>query len=236
MPHRAAPVSAVRASAVAAALAAIAIGIAGCTSGGTIVNPIVRDSPLPIMLPSPGSSASARIVESSDAVLQEHLLTLSDLPTGWKQGPGAAIAGDSTCTAISDPAYNRLPLHAEAEFTSGSGLEGLTEILAYGSTPEVDAAWTSYVQAMASCGRLTMRLAGQTLQLTLTQVRFPRTGDVMDAREGVNAQGRKASFYFVVTRKGDLVEAVTYSGWGTASMSEIQRFVEGAAVATDDIT
>jgi hypothetical protein len=47
--------------------------------------------PIAILVPSPGSSASARIVESSDTLLRERLLTLADLPAGWTWGTGAGV-------------------------------------------------------------------------------------------------------------------------------------------------
>jgi hypothetical protein len=136
---------------------------------------------------------------------------------------------------MSDPAYRRLPLHAEADFTSSSSLPSLTETLAYGSTAQVDAAWTSYVQTIASCGHLTMRLAGQTRPLVLTRMPFPRTGDATDARQAVTSEGPTASIYLVVIRKGDLLASVTYSDWGTPSTSEVLRFVEDADAMTADI-
>jgi hypothetical protein len=233
VPHRAVGVSTV---AAAVFMAAVAITITGCSSGGPVVHdPIVRDSPVEILVPSPSSSASAKIVESSDTVLQAHLLTLSDLPAGWKQDTDTSADNDSSCTAISDPAYSHLPLQAKAHFTSGASMPSLTETLAYGSTAQVDAAWTDYAQAITSCGHLTMRLAGQTLSLTLTQMPYPRTGNPTDARQAVTTEGRTASIYFVVIRKGNLLESVTYSDWGTPSVSEAQRFAEAADAATAEI-
>jgi hypothetical protein len=217
----------------AVATAATLIAIAGCSSGGPVSRPpIVEESPLEILVPSPGSSASARIVESSDTVLQSHLLTLSGLSAGWKQSADIDTGVDSSCAAISNPAYDALPLHAEAGFTSSSSLPRLTETLAYGSTAEVDAAWTSYERAIAACDHFTMRLAGETAQLSLTPMPFPRTGGPLDARQAVTTQGRTASFYVVVIRTGNLLDAVTYADWGTPSTSQVRQFVEGASAAT----
>jgi hypothetical protein len=238
MPRRAAGVRAVTAAAVVIATATAAAA-AGCSGDGPVTHPIVRASPITILVPSPGSSASAQIVESSDTVLQAHLLKLTDLPAGWRNGTaagiGAGAAGGSNCEAISDPAYRHLPLHAEADFASGSSLPSVTETLAYGSAAQVDGAWTSYVQAMASCGHFAMRLAGQTLSLTLTQIPFPRTGDATDARQAVTTEGRTASITFVLIHKGNLLESVTYADWGTPNTTQAQRLAEEAAAKTADI-
>lgn len=162
------------------------------------------------MVPSPSSSASARIVESSDAELRAILLKLSDLPSGRNQDAASSIGLDSSCAAISDPAY--------------------------GSTAEVDAAWTGYVRAMASCGHITIQLAGRTVQSNLLPMPMLRTGNAMDARQAVTtAQGRTASFCFVVIRTGNLLDALTYSDWGTPNTSEVERFASGATLATDRI-
>ena len=231
MPQHTVPARAVAACAVLAAVTAIA----GCSGLGTVTHPIVKAGPVRILVPSPGSSISTTIAEGSDSVLRADLLTLSDLPPGWKHTTGAVPRIDSNCEAISDPAYRRLPLRAEAAFTTGASLPSLTETLSYGTTAQVDTAWTDYVRTMASCGHLTMRLAGRTLPMVLTQVSFPRTGDATDARKAVSTAGRGASVYLVVTRRGNLLESVTYADQGTPSMSEVQRIVEGAAADTDDI-
>ncbi|MHA6763337.1 hypothetical protein [Streptacidiphilus sp. PAMC 29251] len=230
MPQHAVLSRAVAACAVVSAVTAIA----GCSRLGTVTHPIVKASPVRISVPSPGSSLSAMIVEGEDTVLRADLLTLSDLPPGWKHATGGARI-DSHCEAVSDPAYRRLPLQAEAAFTSGSSLPSLMETLSYGTTAQVDAAWTDYVRTMASCGYLTVRLVGRTLPLLLTQVSFPRAGDATDARKAVSTAGRGATVYLVVTRKGNLLESVTYADQGTPSMSEIERIVEGAAADTDNI-
>lgn len=203
-----------------AASAALAVALTGCSSG--VSHPIVGVSPKHILLPSPGSSASALIVESSDTVLRTHLLTLADLPSGWKNVTGAAGIVDAGCEGISDPAYNRLPLHVEAEFATSSGAPRLTETLAYGTTAQVDAAWSDYEQGVDSCDHL-------------TQMSFPRTGDATDARQVVTTQGRPASTFFVLIRKGNLLEALAYSDPGTPSTSEVQRLVERADAATAEI-
>jgi hypothetical protein len=218
-------------------MTAIVFAIAGCSIGGPVTHPLMKETPLAILVPSPSSIASARIVESSDTVLQAHLLTLADLPSGWQHATAAGVsaAGDSGCPAISDPATRSLPLHAEADFTTSAGLPSLTEILAYGSTAQVDAAWTSYVQAIASCGHVTMRLAGQTLPLVLSQMPFPRIDAATDARQAVTTEGRKASVCLIVFRKGNLLVSVTYADWGTPSTSSIQRFVEAADSTTSEI-
>ena len=62
----------------------------------------------------------------------------------------------------------------------------------------------------------------------LSPVPFVRSGDAVDAREAVTTVGRKASVYFVVARVGDLLVAVTYSGWGTPSTATVQQYVESA--------
>jgi len=225
MPHRASGAGVFAASAI---LVATASAITGCTSrGGVVTDPIEGISPMRILVPSPGSSAFARIVQSSDGVLQAHLLKLSNLPHGWKQGTGSGPVGDVSCAALSAPAYDRLPLHAETGFTSSSGLPSLSETLAYGTT--------SQVQAVSSCGRFTMRLEGQTLSLTLKQIPLTRSGDARDARQAETATGRAATVYFVVIRKGDLVESVTYADWGGPDTSEVRRLVDSADIATAGI-
>jgi hypothetical protein len=218
----------------AVTVAAAVITIAGCSSGGTVVHPIVQESQITILVPSPGSSTSEKVVESSDTVLRARLLTLSDLPTGFKQDTDTGADTDSNCQAIREPAYSRLPLRAEAGFMSSSG-SSLTETLTYGSTAQVDAAWTDYVRTIASCDHFTMRLAGQTLPLTLTQMPLPRAGDAMDARQAVTTDGRTASVYLVLIRKGNLLESVTYASWGTPNTSEVQRLVGKADSTTADI-
>ena len=228
MLHRAAGISAL----IAAALA-VTIAMAGCASGGTVTDPIVEQTPRGILVPTPGSTISALVVKGSDTVLHAHLLTPASLPAGWNQDPdtaevGVGVGAESGCPEITDPAYNGLPLRAEAAFTHGSGLRGLTDTLTYGSTGEVDAAWASYVQAMASCRHVALQVRGQTLQTVLSPVPFVRSGDAVDAREAVTTVGPKVSVYFVVTRVGDLLVAVTYSGWGTPSTATVQQYVESA--------
>lgn len=216
-------------------LAAGALLLAGCTGSGPVSHPIVGISPLRILVPTPGSSISAMIVKSSDTVLRARLLTFSDLPAGWKNDTAADAALDSSCKAISDPAFDALPLHVEADFTSGSGLPKMTETLAYGSTYEVDIAWRNYETAISACDQLTVRLAGQRLPMALAQTPFPRSGNEIDARRATTTSGRTASVYLVLIRKGDLLESVTYADWGTPNESDVQRFVEGAAANTADI-
>ncbi|WP_157435628.1 hypothetical protein [Actinospica robiniae] len=193
-------------------------------------------SPLRILVPSPGSSKSAEIVQSSDTVLRAHLITLSDLPAGWKESTSAGTDLDASCKAISDPAFDALPLHAEADFTADSGsMPILAETLAYGGTDEVDAAWKKYVTPVSACEHLTMRLTGQTHQMVLAQTSLPRSGDASDARRALSTSGRSASVYLVLIRRGDLLESVTYAAWGTPSASDVQRLVETAAVNTAEL-
>jgi hypothetical protein len=217
-------------------LAAAVLVLGGCSSSGRVSHPIVGVSPLRILVPSPNSSKSAEIVRSSDTVLQAHLLTLSDLPAGWKNGTSDGTDLDASCEAISDPAFSALPLHAEADFTSSSGsVPMLAETLAYGSTDEVDTAWKNYVTAISACDPLTIRLAAQTLPMVLAQTSFPKTGNASDARRAVTTSGRPASVYLVLIRKGDLLESVTYADWGTPSTSDARRFVELADADTAEL-
>lgn len=236
MPHRAVGVG-------AAAIAVLAT-IAGCARGGTVTHPIMTQSPVTILAPSPGSSISARIETSSDSVLTAHLLTLSDLPTGWQRshssdgstdGSGDGLSDAVGCTALSDPAYARLPLHAQADFTSGSSLPRLTETLAYGNTAEVDAAWVGYVRAVANCTQVALHLDGQSRELTVTQMTLPKTDEATDARQAVTTEGRAASVCVVVFRKGNLLTAVTYAAWGKPDAAEVQQLVAAADSATSDI-
>ena len=99
MLHRAVDtVDTVSVGVVTVLLFAIAIAVAGCSSsGGHSSPPIIAAGPLPVMVPSPGSTASARIVESSDAELRRFLLKLSDMPAGWKQAAGAGVRAGSSC-------------------------------------------------------------------------------------------------------------------------------------------
>ena len=217
-------------------LAAAVVVLAGCSSNGHVSHPIVGVSPLRILVPSPNSSKSAEIVRSSDTVLQAHLITLSDLPAGWKNGTSDGTDLEASCNAISDPAFDALPLHAEADFTSASGnVPMLAETLAYGSTDEVDTAWRNYVTAISACDRLTMRLAGQTLPMVLAQTSFPKSGNASDTRRAVTTSGRPASVYLVLIRKGDLLESVTYADWGSPSASDVQRLVELAEADTAEL-
>lgn len=234
---------------------AVLATLSGCASGGTVTHPIMTQSPVEILVPSPASSIAARIEESSDSVLKARLLTLSDLPTGWQRsdnsddndsdgsdsGDGSADSSDNGlssaagCKAVSDPAYTVLPLHAQADFTSGSSLPKLTETLAYGSTSEVDAAWTGYVQDIATCSHVTVQLAGQSRELTITQLALPQTKQATVARQAVTTKGRTASVCLIVFRKGNLLTALTYSAWGPPDASEVRHLVETADSATSDI-
>lgn len=71
--------------------------------------------------------------------------------------------------------------------------------------------------------------------MPVTQTPFPRTANATDARQAVTTAGRKATIDFVVIHKGDLLEAVTYADWGTPTTSGIQRLVQDADAATEDV-
>lgn len=117
--------------------------------------------------------------------VQTRLLTLADMPNGWRGGTatGGSTAANDAITLGSCLALTRkLPkggVEASAIFSGPQGFPAFAEQLASG--PKGRAFYTSLVRGLSKCKTLTARTGTRTMTGTVSRLRFPRVGKASKA-------------------------------------------------------
>lgn len=212
-------------AASAVALVAVA-GVAGCssTSNGT-----------------PDSSGSGVRAAASDpagkptaADLKRQLLTLADLPAGWKVDNSKDSGNDSSdepsCMKSLDSVPDPKP-EAGITFVQGAGFPLIGETLVYGG--DAGEHYMSFARnAFDGCRNVSLKSNGEMMRGTIAAIAFPKLGadDLRAWRMSFTVQGIPFDFDVVLARKGAELLMGGYADLGSPDVGELES-VTGKAIA-----
>jgi hypothetical protein len=211
----------------AIALSAV-LGLVGCsaTSDGT---PDASGGNPGSGLRAPASDPSGKATLTA-ADVRGQLLTVADLPTGWKvdnSDDGDDNSDEPSCMKDLDSLPDPRP-EADVSFVQGDGVPMLMENVGYAG----DAAeryMSRVAEALNGCTDVSFDADGDTMRGTIGAMSFPKLGD--DARAWSMAftiQGIPFVFDLVFARKGDELLMIGYADLGSPDVSELESFTRKA--------
>jgi len=206
----------------AGALVALA-GLAGCssTSNGT---PDPAGSGVRAAASDPAGKPTA-----SD--LKRQLLTLADLPAGWKVDNSDDGSDDNSdepsCMKSMDSVPDPKP-EADVAFVQGGGFPLMAETVGYvGDRGEHYMSLAS--TAFDGCTNVSLKADGDTMHGTIAAIAFPKLGDDLRAwRMSFTVQGIPFDFDVVLARKGSELLIAGYADLGSPDVSELESFTRKA--------
>ena len=167
---------------------------------------------------------------STASTLQDHLLSVSDLPAGWSPAPVNPTSVQTNAPCLSGlPANSTGFTHAAAGFVQGTAIPTLGEILATG--PQAKPRWRSLSRALAHCHTATITIAGKKASVTITPLSFPRAATTTVAYAWTfTITGIHIGADLVLFEAGKDMGYLTYSDLGTPAIATVKAFL-AAAVA-----
>lgn len=210
--------------AIAAVLAAATL--AACSSAGgqaaTLANPTT----------TAGAHTTASTADTgypTSAQLQNELLAITDMPTGWSAVPDTGSGGAASCPALNGG--GRMPSNAKAQYEKSALGPLVGEGLAAGSAAAENADWSRVQTALNTCRSYTSDNGdGTTTAWTLSALSFPAYGQATYAL-AVTAtdSGVTLSGDVILVRKAGVLVTVTVLGVGGVDVGTVEGFV-GKAV------
>ncbi len=167
---------------------------------------------------------------STASALQDHLLSVSDLPTGWSPAPvnPASVRTNAPCLS-GLPADSQGFTHAAAAFVQGTAIPSLVEVLATG--PRAKPRWRSLSRALAHCHTATITIAGKKAPVTITPLSIPGAATTTAAYAWTfTITGIHFGTDLVLFQTGKDTGYLTYSDLGTPAIATVRAFL-AAAVA-----
>ena len=167
---------------------------------------------------------------STVSTLQDHLLSVPDLPAGWSSAPVNPTSVRTNAPCLSGlPANSRGFTYAEAGFVQGTAIPNLGEVLATG--PQAKPRWRSLSRALAHCHTATITIAGKKAPVTITPLPLPRAATTTAAYAWTfTITGIHFGADLVLFQTGKDTGYLTYSDLGTPPIATVQAFL-AAAVA-----
>ncbi len=167
---------------------------------------------------------------STASMLQDHLLSASDLPAGWSPAPVNPKSVQANAPCLSGlPANSAGFTYAAAGFVQGTAIPSLSEVLATG--PQAKPRWRSLSRALAHCHTATITIAGKKAPATVTPLSFPRAATTTAAYAWTfTITGIHIGADLVLFQAGKDTGYLAYSDLGTPAIASVQAFL-AAAVA-----
>ena len=167
---------------------------------------------------------------SAASILQDHLLSASDLPAGWSPVPVNPKSVQTNTPCLSGlPANSTGFTYASAGFVQGTAIPTLGEVLATG--PQAKPRWRSLSRALAHCHTATITIAGKKAPVTITPLSFPRSVATTGAYAWTfTITGVHIGADLVLFQTGKDTGYLTYSDLGTPAIATVKAFL-AAAVA-----
>jgi len=204
---------------------AICAGLAACGS-----------STPPSASPTTKAPTRARVVVTTPSTtvappsVQSMLLSVNDLPTGWAvdNSPSSSSGAVSGCKGF-EATNSKATNQAQVDFDQSGGLPELVESLDGFSSADIDTLYQQGVAALSACKVFTIPDDGQTVQVSMGAMSFPKVGDESNAYTlSFTVDNINAAFDIVVARKGTTIAVVGLGGIGAPDSGQFQQFVTTA--------
>lgn len=189
---------------------------------------------------SPTTSGQRTITTTAPAAkapdLQAQLLTLADMPTGWKvdNTPDSATSGGGCLNAVTKLLKSGVASHAEADYAGGTNeIPSMSETMGWLGTNSQGAASTKFAAASAAmdqCKTFTIDNNGTMIKGTVGRMNAPGVGDQSGSWQvEASAEGFTLGLDFELFRKGDELATVVYDDLGTPDLTQFTAFCTQAA-------
>jgi len=165
---------------------------------------------------------------STQAALQDHLLSVADLPAGWSAAPENPGTVQTSAPCLSGLAANLKGLtYAAVAFVQGTAIPTLKEVLATG--PQARQTWRNVAQALARCRTATITITGNKATATIQPLPLPRMASVSSAYAwAFTIAGIRIGFDLVLFETGMDTGYLAYADLGAPPVGTVQAFVTAA--------
>jgi pimeloyl-ACP methyl ester carboxylesterase len=199
-----------------------------CRAVGTVLAPIVVTA---LLCAGCGGNSTVRL-------LQRHVLSTADMPSGWKAVPTNVNSGrlvDTPCLSQLGSYANGLT-HTTQSFVEGSGSPSVAEVLAVGRN--VGAIWRRTGDALARCRTATLRVAGRKVTTSIRPLSLRAIGSSSSAYAwAFSVAGIRIGFDLVLFTVGRYGGELIYVDLGPPPITAVTAFATAAvAKARDDST
>ncbi len=183
---------------------------------------------------SKGSSPASASAPSSAPVavpsLDDKVLQLSDLPTGWAIDNSDDDDDDTEgCASLSSNQKDSLA-EKEVDFADNGGLPQAGEDLGYFAEDKIVSEFKTGIAALDKCKSFTMKDDdGKKTVVSLGRMSFPATGDDSAAYTATaTISGFNITLNIVAFRKGQYIALIEYGDLGNTDIDQLQDLVKKA--------
>jgi hypothetical protein len=169
-------------------------------------------------------------------LLQRHMLSTADVPSGWK----AVATNANSRTLVDTPCLSQLGSHANGlthtthSFVEGSGSPSVAEVLAVGRN--VGATWRRTGQALARCRTATLRVAGRKVTTSIRPLSLRAIGSSSTSAYAwaFSMSGIRIGFDLVLFTVGRYGGELIYIDLGPPPLTAVTAFAKAAVAKARD--
>lgn len=165
---------------------------------------------------------------SLSATLQDRLLSVADLPSGWASVPVTTKSVQTSAPCLASLTAKKTSLtYTDHAFVEGVSIPNLSELLASG--PGVRQRWQAVARALASCRSATITVDGKKALASVRPLVFPRVATTSSAYAwSLTVAGVQVGFDLILFETGSYAGYVTYADLGPPPMATVLAFVRAA--------
>ncbi len=170
---------------------------------------------------------------STASALQARLLSAADLPAGWSAVPASqkSVQTNAPCLAAL-PANPKGWTYRTAAFVQGASIPSLGEVLGTGSQAQQQ--WQNLDRALARCRTASITVAGETAEVTIRPLSFPRVGSTSSAYAWTfTVSGIRIGACLVLFDAGTYMGYLSYSDLGAPATATVKAFADAAVAKAE---
>lgn len=186
------------------------LGSSGCGGSSDAGDKVAGPESAPATTRAAAAATPTGPTAPTEATLKTALLTVQDMPTGWKTGVPDPDDEEDTDTGgdcgeqleAFDDKYPDADATATAKFEQDAD-EVEEELKAYADSADLQAQFTEYVEIIRSCRELILDTGDEKVTLTVAELSLPRMGDESFAYSATGeVQGITIALNFALVRRG----------------------------------
>jgi pimeloyl-ACP methyl ester carboxylesterase len=171
------------------------------------------------------------------SLLQRHILSTADVPSGWKAVATNANSGrlvDTPCLSALGSHANGLTHTTQSFVEASSASPSVAEVLAVGRN--VGATWRRVGQALARCRTAALRVAGRRVMASIRPLSLPPIGSSSTSAYAwaFSVAGIRIGFDFVLFTVGRYGGDLIYVDLGVPPLTAVTAFAKAAVAKARD--
>lgn len=220
------------------------VGVSACGGSSGDDDPAAASESAPATTRAAASASPTGPTAPTEATLKKALLTVQDMPTGWKAGVPDPDDEDDTdaggdCGAkleAFDDKYGDAEATATAKFEQEAD-EIEEELKAYADSADLEAQFTEYVGIIRSCRELILDTGDEKVSLTVAELSLPKMGDESFAYSATGkVQGITIALNFALVRSGLVFVQLSQAGVFSADAEVLADTTSKALAKLDTVT